>query len=195
MVSGGAANEARVRTGLFRFPRRTTGRSYLAAAIMARGVHESTDCHTGAGNLRSGNMVDDIDRRSGLHYARELHELADILFHAEVRAVLAADAWVRFFIVRVTESHRNNCWLRGFLGRVSFLANIDFSQTVAGLRAGDCPRDWHGCVLDGNTGTIQRRYRNACLSAPDGLPGGARYPGRRVSIVALSVVRARVGHA
>ena len=66
-----------------------------------------------------------------------------------------ADAWVRFFIVRVTESHRNNCWLRGFLGRVSFLANIDFLQTVASrLLYSECPRDWHGCVLDGNNGTI-----------------------------------------
>ena len=130
MVSGGTVDEARVRIGLLRFPGGTAGGSHLATAIMARGVQESAGCHAGSFNLRSGDRVDVVDRGSGLYYAREFHELADILLHAKVRAVLAADAWVRFVIVPVTESHGNNCRLCGFLDRSSFLATVGLSQTV-----------------------------------------------------------------
>ena len=43
--------------------------------------------------------MDGLDRGSSLYYARELHELADILLHAAVRPVLAAEVWIRFVIV------------------------------------------------------------------------------------------------
>ena len=152
MVSGGAADEARVRIGLFRVLGRTAGWSHPAAAIMARGVWEFAVRHTGFVNLCTGDRMDGVDRGIGFYHARELHELADILLHADVRSILAADSWVRFVLVPDTESHGINCRLWGFLGGSSFLPSVGLSQITASCRLyRQRYRRRHGCVLCGNT--------------------------------------------
>ena len=71
-------------------PSNVAYRPSFEAAIMARVVQESASCHTGTIHLRSSDRVDGVDRRGVIHYARKLHELANILLHAEVRPILAA---------------------------------------------------------------------------------------------------------
>src|SRR5262245_37650342 len=108
---------------------------------MARIIWKPAGCYTGSINLRSGDRVDGVHRGSGVHYPRELHELADILLHAEIRSALVAPEWVRFVIVPVPKCRPIDSRFYGFLGGISFLAGVDFSQTVASCCLyRECPR-------------------------------------------------------
>ena len=66
----------------------------------------------------------------------------------------------------------------GFLGRVSFLASVDFSQIMASRLLYRQVSSRLGTVAFWmeTTGTTRLRYRDVVLSAADGFPGGARYP-------------------
>ena len=152
MVSGGAADEARVRIGLFRLLGRTAGRSHLNSDH-GSGVWQSTGCHTGAVNLRSGDRVDGVDRRSAAFITQEnFMSWPTSYFMQTYGQYWLRTQRVRFIIVPDTESHNINCRLRGFLGRSSFLASVGLSQTTASCRLYRRHyRARDGCVLCGNT--------------------------------------------
>ena len=148
---------------------------------MARGDWKSAGCHTGLVDLRGGDCVDDINRRSGLYYARELHELADLLFYEAVRPALAANVGLRFVVGTVTRNRQINSRLCGFLAGYSLFAPVGFYQkVVACLLYWERPWGWYGFVLDENVGRL-----NAYIAT-------LVFPRQMVFLVALAIPLAGV---
>ena len=79
--------------------------------------------------------MDGVDRRSGFYYARELHELADILFHEAVRPALAAQMWgYDLSLSQLRGIVSINSRLCGFLAGIFVFGSCRF-LAESGLRA------------------------------------------------------------